>query len=543
MFADVALRAHHTPARFRAGASVALLTSHGLRSFVRNPVAAFFTVGLPVVFLVLLAGLFGDEVVASRDGVSLAQFFTPALAVFGAAQAAFCLLAAETARLREVSVFKRLRAAPVAPWILLAGRLGTSTVVAVGAAVAVFAVGVAFYGVEVVWRGLPAAVVTLVVGVAAFAALGLAVVSLVASATAVQALTNGLLITLAFVSDVFLIAARMPDWLDRLGWFFPLRHFAAAMFDAVNPNMSGSGFRPGSLVVMAAWGIAGGVVAVRRFSWDTRTRPAPGPAVAASPRPAVLSREDTGQPSLAATLGTQLGYAWRSLRRDGSAVFFALVFPVILLALFPVLTAPVGPERTSAAATLLPGMTIYGLAVTVYSVIPSGIAQARERRALARLSATPMAFWAYITGRVAVGLAATTVTAMALVAVAVVGFGVHVDLWRLPTLALVFVAAVACFAALGFAVLAVAQRTQTVIAVTLGSLLSLSFISDVFVIGAALPNVLEVIANLLPLRHAAHAMAAAFATGGGVPIADLVVLLAWTAAGLLLARRVRWVVT
>jgi ABC-type multidrug transport system permease subunit len=213
-------------------------------------------------------------------------------------------------------------------------------------------------------------------------------------------------------------------------------------------------------------------------------------------------------------VGTQLGYAWRSLRRDGSAVFFALIFPVILFALFPVLTAPAGTERTAAAAALLPGMAIYALAVTVYSVIPSGIAQARERRALARLAATPMAFWAYVTGRVAVGLAATGVTAVALVAVAVVGFGVRVVLWRLPTLVLVFVVAGACFAALGFAVLAVAQRTQTVIAVTLGSLLSLSFISDVFVVGAALPHVLEVIADLLPLRHAAHAMAAAFAAGG-----------------------------
>jgi ABC-type multidrug transport system permease subunit len=238
---------------------------------------------------------------------------------------------------------------------------------------------------------------------------------------------------------------------------------------------------------------------------------------------------------------TQIGYAWRGLRRDGSAVFFALVFPVILLALFPVLTAPAGAERTAAATALLPAMATYGLAVTLYSVIPSGIAQARDRHALARLAATPMPFWAYVTGRVTVGLAATTATALALVAVAVLGFGVRIEPARLPTLVLVFLTAVACFAALGFAVLAVARRAQTVIAVTLGSLLSLSFISDVFVVGVTLPPVLDVLGDLLPLKHAAHAMAAAFAVGGAFPAADLAVLAAWTVAGLLLAHRVRWV--
>jgi ABC-type multidrug transport system permease subunit len=542
---DLAPRTYHSSrTRSRPSGAVLLLTAHGLRSFLRNPVAAFFTVGLPVVFLVFIAGLFGDAVIENRGGVALAQFFTPALAVFGAAQAAFCLLAAETARLREEGVFQRLRAAPVPPWALLAGRLGTSIVVAVAAAVAVFAVGVVFYGVEVVWRSLPAAVVTLLLGVAAFAALGLAVVSLVSDATAVQALTNGLLITLAFVSDVFTVATRMPEWLDRLGWFFPLRHFAAAMSDAVNPASSGAGFRPGNLAVLAAWGLAGAVVAVRRFSWEPRTgrsRPPAAAAAAVARPPVALTRRSTGRPSAGAMARTQIGYAGRGLRRDGSAVFFALVFPVILLALFPVLSAPAGAERTAAAATLLPAMATYGLAVTVFSVIPSGIAQARERRALARLAATPMPFWAYVTGRVTVGLAATTATAIALVAVAVLGFGVRVDPARLPTLILVFVAAVACFAVLGFAVLAVAHRAQTVIAVTLGSLLSLSFISDVFVVGARLPRVLDVVGDLLPLKHAAHAMAAAFAVGGGFPGADLAVLVAWTAAGLLLARRVRWV--
>jgi ABC-2 type transport system permease protein len=100
-----------------------------------------------------------------------------------------------------------------------------------------------------------------------------------------------------------------------------------------------------------------------------------------------------------------------------------------------------------------------------------------------------------------------------LLAVAVLGFGVRLDAARLSAAVVAFLLGAGCFAALGLAVLALVRRSQTVIAVTLGTLLPLSFISDVFVIGARIPQPLAAIADVLPLKHAVHALRAALEPG------------------------------
>jgi ABC-type multidrug transport system permease subunit len=544
MNSDVVVLPRPRPAVRRGAVGlVATLTGYGLRSFLRSPIAAFFTIGLPVLFLVIIGALFGNARIDSLGGVRTAQFFTPALAVFGAAQAAFCVLATDTALMRERGVFQRLRGTPTPPWAILTARICAAVVLAGLAVTLVLAAGVLVYDVQVVWRTVPAAVLTLLVGVTSFAALGLAAASVLRSSSAVQSATNGLLITLAFVSDVFIVGGQLPVWLGRVGWFFPLRHFADAMSDAFNPFLPGNGFAGGHLAVLLAWGLAGVLVAARWFTWEPR----PASRVASHGVPVTGHRSGLrvampGRPSIVRSVRTQVGYALLQLRQDSSSVFFAVVFPVLLLALFPVLMG--GAERAEAAATMLPAMMTYGLAVTAYATLPAPIAQARERGALMRLAGTPMPRWAYLAGRVIGALAATSLTALALLAVATLGYGVPVDAARLPALVVAFLLGVACFAALGLAVLTLVRGAQAVVAVTLGTLLPLCFISDVFVVGVRMPQPLATIADVLPLRHTVHALRAALdpglAGGTGFAWADLGVLAAWTAAALLVTRRLSW---
>lgn len=110
-------------------------------------------------------------------------------------------------------------------------------------------------------------------------------------------------------------------------------------------------------------------------------------------------------------------------------------------------------------------------------------------------------------------------------------------------MAVAFLLGVACFAALGMAVLTLVRGAQAVIAVTLGTLLPLCFISDVFVVGVPMPQPLAAIADVLPLRHTVHALRAALdpaLSGTGFAWADLGVLAAWTTVAMLVARRLSW---
>jgi ABC-2 type transport system permease protein len=70
-----------------------------------------------------------------------------------------------------------------------------------------------------------------------------------------------------FISGVFVAVTVLPSWLVNVANVFPVRHLADALLVAYNPHTSGSGFAAGDLLVVAAWEVAGLLIAVRRFSW------------------------------------------------------------------------------------------------------------------------------------------------------------------------------------------------------------------------------------------------------------------------------------
>lgn len=255
--------------------SVSLLVGqvrYQTRVFWRTPVAAVFTVAFPLMLLVLFNALFSGETfrVAGRPPMQVAQFYAPSLAVFAAASATYTSLAITTSIARDEGILKRLLGTPLPPAIHLAGRVGSSVGVALVAVVLMLGIGVLLYGVGIRVELLPAALLTFVVGVAAFAALGLAVAGMAGSSDAAQALANFTILPVAFVSDVFVAIADPPPWLATIGDLFPLKHFVRAFQDAFSPFTTGAGFRWRALGVIALWGLAGAVVAVRSFGWEPR---------------------------------------------------------------------------------------------------------------------------------------------------------------------------------------------------------------------------------------------------------------------------------
>ena len=52
-----------------------------------------------------------------------------------------------------------------------------------------------------------------------------------------------------------------------MGEIFPVRHLANALLVAYNPHTTGLGFAGPDLLIVAGWGAAGLLIAVRKFSW------------------------------------------------------------------------------------------------------------------------------------------------------------------------------------------------------------------------------------------------------------------------------------
>ena len=244
--------------------------------FWRTPISAFFTLIFPLIFLFVFTVLIGNEFI-DIVGVSTAQFYTPALAVFGAVTATYTNLAISTAFARDLGILKRVRGTPLPPSIYIGGRVGSAVWVAFMSVTLMFAVGILVYDVVVYLDAIPALLVTFIVGVACFAALGLLVAALSPSGDAAPMIANATLLPLAFISDIFIVpSASAPEWVGWVASIFPLKHFAVAFTESFNPAIVAGysswtdHFQWDHIAVMALWLVGGSLAARRFFTWEPR---------------------------------------------------------------------------------------------------------------------------------------------------------------------------------------------------------------------------------------------------------------------------------
>jgi ABC-2 type transport system permease protein len=239
------------------------------RIFWRNPASVFFTVIFPVIFLFLFAGLFGNQRI-DELGVQIATYYVPGIITLAVVSATLVSLSMNLVVAREAGRLKRFRGTPLPAWAFIAGRVGNSVVVAAMMVVLVTALGAIFFDVAVPTSTLPALVVTLLVGAFAFCSLGFALSAAIPSEDAAPAITNATVLPLYFLSGVFIPETEIPDGVLRFADLFPIRHFFEAFFAAFDPATTGAGFEWGQLAVVAAWGVAGLLIALRWFRWTPR---------------------------------------------------------------------------------------------------------------------------------------------------------------------------------------------------------------------------------------------------------------------------------
>lgn len=243
-------------------------TGYQAKIFFRTPIAAFFTLIFPLMLLFLFGALFGTGEIPEL-GITFVQFFTPALAVFSAANATFSNIGVGTAYQRDEGILKRVRGTPLPAWIFMGGKIVASTLIAAMSVVLMMGVGVLVYGIEIYPRSLPAATVTFLVGTACFASLGLLVAAVSPTGNAATAITNATLLPLAFLSGLFIpITDSSPAWLTTVADIFPLSYFHEAFAAAFLPGTTGAQFDWGSLGYMALWGVVALLLGIRWFKWE-----------------------------------------------------------------------------------------------------------------------------------------------------------------------------------------------------------------------------------------------------------------------------------
>jgi ABC-2 type transport system permease protein len=235
-------------------------------TFWRSREAAVFIFVFPLLLYALLGSVYGDEI----DGIPAEDVLLVGLFGYGAATTAFGGLAITLVIRREAGLLKRLRATPLPPPVyLLAVLLSTLTTFALQS-VALLALGGLGFGASMPrnWLGFAGAIV---LGVASFAGLGFGAASLIRSAEGVSAVVNVVILPMAFLSGSFGPTADFPAVLQAIADVLPLTYFLDIVYGVY---LGGDSLfaDPKALAIVVAWGLAGLVVALRRFGWTPRER-------------------------------------------------------------------------------------------------------------------------------------------------------------------------------------------------------------------------------------------------------------------------------
>ena len=537
------------PGRPGAGRLALEQVGYTLRDLWRVRVVAVFTFLFPLTWLLLYGVLAGNDAVDADSGVRVMQFATPSAAVLGLLYATLPTVASSLGLAREQGILKRVRGTPLPGGCYVAGRIGGAAVFAIGAVTAMLLVGVLAYDVRILGRTLVATVVTLVVAIACFAALGLAVAMLAPSAAVAQAGSIGAAVVLAMISGVMFVG-DLPAGLDRVAGVLPLRPLHEALQDQFNPFVSGSGWDLGALAIMAGWGIAGAGLAAQAFRWDPparrgRSHPAeddvpvaPVPAGRTGPVPVATP----GRPGDARLLLAQAAWGMRAAWRDPGTLFFAVAFPV---ALFVLIAQSVPVDAVDGVPFVLvtaAGMIAWGVAVVGFVNAAESVARARDRGVLKRLRGTPLHPALYLAGQGLAALWTGLVVAALVLLVGVAFLGLRVSWAGLLPAAVVLLLGGAAVTACGFAVASVVPSSKAVVAVGLGVLLPVAFVSDVFYTGDTAPAWMDTVGSVLPLQHLVHGLVSTLNPGGAVvDWAGIAVMGVWLlGAGLVAARGFAW---
>jgi len=242
-----------------------------LRCFTRNTQSVVFTLAMPVLFLVIFASIFRNGTVTVPGGViKESVYYVPAIIAYGVITAAFSNLALSVVRNRESGIYKRRRATPLPASAVIASRAAVAVLTALAMTVVLLGIGWAAYGASIPGHTAPAFVLDIIVGAAVFCCLGFAAATLIRNVDAVQPVIWATVLPLCFISGIFIPISVLPAWLARIGYVFPIHPLVAALLQAYNPHTTGSGLNWGYLAILAAWGVAGLIIAVRRFSWLPR---------------------------------------------------------------------------------------------------------------------------------------------------------------------------------------------------------------------------------------------------------------------------------
>lgn len=241
------------------------LTTTLVRSRLREPVGLFFAFVFAPALVLILGGIFGNDPAPEFGGRGYIDATLPAFASLVLAIIGVMMLPVNQLTLRESGALRRLRLTPLRPITFIAADLTVNFVVGMVGMIAALAVG--WFAFDVSMSGSPILVLAAsALGLVAFLALGYTLAALYPSSAAATGIGNILMILLMLTSGAFVPLSEMPDGVQQVVSYSPIRHFV----DLVQGLWDGEAWSAHLLPtgVLLAMTVAFGAIGSLLFRWD-----------------------------------------------------------------------------------------------------------------------------------------------------------------------------------------------------------------------------------------------------------------------------------
>lgn len=236
------------------------------RTFWRNRESAVFVFLFPILLYLLLSTVYGGD----YRGRPSTDYLTVALIAYGVANTAFGGLAIILVIRRELGLLKRVLSTPLPAVAYLTSVICSLLLVFAAQAVVILALGKILYDADLPsdWLSL-----ALGYGLAAFcfAGMGLGLASVIRSAEGSSAVVNVIVLPMTFLSGGFGPTREYPEFLKAVADALPLTYLIDIVTGVVYDDKR-IWEQPRAVAVLAAWGVAGILVAAWRFDWQPRER-------------------------------------------------------------------------------------------------------------------------------------------------------------------------------------------------------------------------------------------------------------------------------
>lgn len=209
----------------------------------------------------------------------------------------------------------------------------------------------------------------------------------------------------------------------------------------------------------------------------------------------------------------RIGIELRQFFRDRNSAVFNFAFPMILLVIFG---SVFGGQEMAGGITFaqyfVAGMIASGVLYTSFQNLALAIPLEREDGTLKRLQGTPMPKAAYFIGKIGTVCVAYVAQLAILIAVGVAFYGIDLPTTATQWLTLAWASVlglIACtLCGIAFSVVPKTGRGASAIATPI--VLVLQFTSGVFFVFTQLPEWMQVLASVFPLKWLAQAMRSVF---------------------------------